>query len=127
MSTWQKINVFLNRIIPVITPTSVIFGIIFADYLHPYTYLVPWIFAFMTFRQFKIDLNRSPGPCPSIPMIVAPCPSCDYAVVGFIIRPLVLRGCVYDYGACTGDSRQGLQALSGDNLQGNSPSLCLSS
>lgn len=49
MSTLQKVNIFLNRLMPVITPTSVVIGIILASNLNSYTYLVPWIFAFMTF------------------------------------------------------------------------------
>lgn len=98
MSTWQKINVFLNRIIPVITPTSVIFGIIFADYLHPYTYLVPWIFAFMTFSGSLRSDFKSFGRALAhpMPMIVA-------LLVLHVIMPLwalsyghlVFRGDVY--------------------------------
>lgn len=58
MSTWQVVNAFLNRIIPIIAPTSVVLGIIFSDYLQPYTYLVPWIFAFMTFSgSLKSDFK----------------------------------------------------------------------
>ena len=44
-----RINRFLNKIMPIITPTSVLIGIIFADFFSPYTYLVPWIFAAITF------------------------------------------------------------------------------
>lgn len=34
---------------PLITPSSVVIGIMLADYFNSYTFLVPWIFAFMTF------------------------------------------------------------------------------
>lgn len=50
MMILQKINTLLNRIMPLITPTSVVIGILLADYLNSYTFLVPWIFAFMTFQ-----------------------------------------------------------------------------
>jgi predicted Na+-dependent transporter len=46
---FQKINRFLERLMPMITPTSVVFGVILVDHLKHWSYLVPWIFAFMTF------------------------------------------------------------------------------
>lgn len=45
----QKINRQLEKIMPLITPTSVILGVIFAAYLKDYSFLISWIFAFMTF------------------------------------------------------------------------------
>ncbi len=73
MSNLQKVNVFLNRIIPVITPTSVVLGIVFSENLNDFTYLVPWIFALMTFtgslrsdfKAFGRTLSRP------VPIIVA--------------------------------------------------------
>jgi BASS family bile acid:Na+ symporter len=44
-----RINRVLERMMPLITPTSVIIGIILADDLESWAFLVPWIFAFMTF------------------------------------------------------------------------------
>lgn len=45
----NQLNRFLERAMPLITPTSIILGIILADQLRPYTYIVPWIFFFMSF------------------------------------------------------------------------------
>ncbi|MFQ3544907.1 bile acid:sodium symporter family protein [Halobacillus rhizosphaerae] len=45
----QSINVYLQKFMPFITPVSVVLGVTFSGLLHTYIYLVPWIFAFMTF------------------------------------------------------------------------------
>jgi bile acid:Na+ symporter, BASS family len=45
----EKVNRQLDRLMPIITPTSVAIGVLNADHLHTYTFLVPWIFAYMTF------------------------------------------------------------------------------
>ncbi|WP_203364020.1 bile acid:sodium symporter family protein [Bacillus sp. REN10] len=45
----QRLNDQLDRAMPLITPTSVIVGVLFADSFQAYSFLVPWIFAFMTF------------------------------------------------------------------------------
>lgn len=45
-----QINRTLEKMMPLITPTSVILGIIFSNFLNDYTFLVPWLFAFMTFE-----------------------------------------------------------------------------
>lgn len=52
----QKLNSKLERIMPLLTPTSVILGVTFAVYLENFSYLIPWIFAFMTFSG---SLNSS--------------------------------------------------------------------
>lgn len=44
-----KINKLLEKIMPLLTPTSVIIGVLLASFLSPLDFLVPWIFAFMTF------------------------------------------------------------------------------
>lgn len=43
------INHFLGKWLPILTPTSVIIGILAAPLFQPFTFLVPWIFAFITF------------------------------------------------------------------------------
>jgi bile acid:Na+ symporter, BASS family len=43
------LNNFLQKCMPIITPLSVVIGVMFADFLVSYEYLVPWVFAFMTF------------------------------------------------------------------------------
>jgi predicted Na+-dependent transporter len=50
MTSLQKINAFLNRIMPIISPTSVVIGVLLSNHFSSYAYLVPWIFAFMTFQ-----------------------------------------------------------------------------
>ncbi|MCP8968617.1 bile acid:sodium symporter family protein [Ectobacillus ponti] len=43
------VNRMLERLMPVMTPASVLIGVMAAAHLKGYAYLVPWIFAFMTF------------------------------------------------------------------------------
>ncbi|MDQ0268272.1 bile acid:sodium symporter family protein [Cytobacillus purgationiresistens] len=44
-----KLNSQLERKMPFITPTSVVMGVLLAGYLENLAFLIPWIFAFMTF------------------------------------------------------------------------------
>jgi bile acid:Na+ symporter, BASS family len=46
---FQQANKVLEKMMPFITPSSVIIGVLLADSLKSWAYLVPWIFAFMTF------------------------------------------------------------------------------
>lgn len=45
----RTLNQRLNRIMPLITPVSIIVGVLCGSILSSYTYLAPWLFAFMTF------------------------------------------------------------------------------
>lgn len=45
----QRVNKQLEKMMPLITPISVILGVFLAAYLENFAYLIPWIFAFMTF------------------------------------------------------------------------------
>ncbi|MEH7129711.1 bile acid:sodium symporter family protein [Neobacillus drentensis] len=45
----QKLNKQLERIMPLITPVGVLTGVLFSVHLKEFSYLIPWIFAFMTF------------------------------------------------------------------------------
>jgi bile acid:Na+ symporter, BASS family len=45
----QRINKQLEKIMPLITPTSVVIGVLISAYIKDFSYLIPWIFAFMTF------------------------------------------------------------------------------
>lgn len=45
----QKLNKQLEKIMPLITPVGVVTGVIFSVHLKDFSYLIPWIFAFMTF------------------------------------------------------------------------------
>ncbi|MEH7418389.1 bile acid:sodium symporter family protein [Neobacillus drentensis] len=46
----QSLNKRLVKIMPLITPVSVILGVLLSTYIKDFSYLVPWIFAFMTFE-----------------------------------------------------------------------------
>ena len=65
----HKINKQLEKIMPLITPTSVVLGVLLSVYIKDFSYLIPWIFAFMTFAgslnsNFKSlsDVVRHPLP-----------------------------------------------------------------
>ncbi len=45
----QKINKKLEKIMPLITPVSVVIGVLLSAFIKEFSYLIPWIFAFMTF------------------------------------------------------------------------------
>jgi predicted Na+-dependent transporter len=45
----QKLNKQLERIMPLITPVGVLTGVLLSAHLKDFSYLIPWIFAFMTF------------------------------------------------------------------------------
>ncbi|WP_045517043.1 bile acid:sodium symporter family protein [Neobacillus niacini] len=64
-----KLNKHLEKIMPLITPTSVVLGVLLSVYLKDFSFLIPWIFAFMTFTgslnsNFKslADVVRHPLP-----------------------------------------------------------------
>lgn len=52
----EKLNVLLGKWMPILTPISVLCGVLASIYLQPLAFLVPWIFAFMTFAG---SLNSS--------------------------------------------------------------------
>ncbi|WP_445505668.1 bile acid:sodium symporter family protein [Niallia sp. 03091] len=45
----QRLNAFLGKWMALLTPISVIIGVLLANFLHHLSFLVPWIFAAMTF------------------------------------------------------------------------------
>jgi BASS family bile acid:Na+ symporter len=44
-----RINKQLEKMMPFITPVSVILGVLLSAYIKDFSFLIPWIFAFMTF------------------------------------------------------------------------------
>jgi bile acid:Na+ symporter, BASS family len=44
-----RINRLLEKMMPFITPISVVIGVLLASYLKNFSFLIPWIFAFMMF------------------------------------------------------------------------------
>jgi bile acid:Na+ symporter, BASS family len=45
----QKFNTHLEKIMPLITPISVVIGVLLSEHIKDFSYLIPWIFAMMTF------------------------------------------------------------------------------
>jgi bile acid:Na+ symporter, BASS family len=45
----QKFNTHLEKIMPLITPISVVIGVLLSEHIKDFSYLIPWIFAVMTF------------------------------------------------------------------------------
>ncbi|MDR9507262.1 bile acid:sodium symporter family protein [Brevibacillus agri] len=49
MDVLARVNKSLEKIMPVLTPSSVAIGVLAGTHLQPYAFLSPWVFAFMTF------------------------------------------------------------------------------
>ncbi|EJL24204.1 bile acid:sodium symporter family protein [Brevibacillus sp. BC25] len=49
MNGLAKLNRSLEKIMPILTPSSVAIGVIAGTHLQPFAFLSPWVFAFMTF------------------------------------------------------------------------------
>ncbi|MHA6534709.1 bile acid:sodium symporter family protein [Paenibacillus sp. BAC0078] len=65
----HSLNRRLNRMMPLITPLSILIGVICGSRLSSFTYLSPWLFAFMTFAgsislSFRDLLNVIKKPAP---------------------------------------------------------------
>ncbi|EKN66193.1 hypothetical protein BABA_17332 [Neobacillus bataviensis LMG 21833] len=62
----QKINKQLEKAMPLLTPVSVVLGVLLSAYLQDLVFLIPWIFAFMSFagslgsnfKSLKVVLNH---------------------------------------------------------------------
>ncbi len=64
-----QLNRQLEKILPLITPISVLIGVLLGSHLSGFTYLSPWLFAFMTFSgsiasSFKEFIKVVVGPLP---------------------------------------------------------------
>ncbi|WCK53244.1 bile acid:sodium symporter family protein [Aneurinibacillus sp. Ricciae_BoGa-3] len=80
----NKLNGMLDRVIPLITPSSLVIGVVLGQRLTPYAFLVAWIFAFMTFSG---SLNSSFKQIKSA--IMRPLPLLMTLMVLHVIMPLV--------------------------------------
>lgn len=49
MKVLYKFNSFIEKWMPLVTPFSVVMGVLFSAYLGKYAFIVPFLFAFMTF------------------------------------------------------------------------------
>jgi bile acid:Na+ symporter, BASS family len=45
----HHVNKQLEKLMPMITPISVIFGVLLSAYIKDFSFIIPWLFAFMTF------------------------------------------------------------------------------
>ncbi|MEK5162298.1 bile acid:sodium symporter family protein [Paenibacillus sp. FSL R5-0527] len=108
----QTVNRQLNRMMPLITPTSILIGVLCGGSLAAYTYLSPWLFAFMTFAgsislSFRDFLNVLKKPLPLIlclfilhlamPLIAMGLghlafPGDFYTITGFILAAAIPTG-----------------------------------
>lgn len=69
----QKLNRKLEKVMPLITPTSLVLGVLLSAYLKDFSPLIPWIFAFMTFSgslssNFRSLMEAFTHP---LPMVIA--------------------------------------------------------
>lgn len=83
----DSLNRFLERILPIITPLGVITGVIFSSFFSNYVYLVPFIFAFITFAS---SLAISPKDIKNI--VHYPRPIFTSLAIIQIIMPLLAFG-----------------------------------
>ncbi|WP_458414604.1 bile acid:sodium symporter family protein [Schinkia sp. CFF1] len=83
----QLLNKILLKFMPVMTPISVVIGIVFSDSLTPFVFLVPWLFAFMTFSG---SLNSNFADIKSV--IRYPKPLFVCLAMLHIIMPLIALG-----------------------------------
>ena len=65
----SSLNRLLNRMMPLITPSSIVIGVLLGSHLSEFTYLSPWLFGFMTFAGsislgFKDFMNVLKKPFP---------------------------------------------------------------
>ena len=47
--TLKQIDRKLQKLMPFLTPSGVVLGVLFSQHLQPFAFLVPWMFGFMTF------------------------------------------------------------------------------
>lgn len=71
----QKLNQQMGKMMPFMTPTGVVIGVLLSAYLKDYTYLIPWIFALMTFvgsldNNFKTFKEAISHPVPILVALV---------------------------------------------------------
>lgn len=103
------VNRVLNRMMPLITPLSVLAGILCGSALSSYTFLSPWLFAFMTFAGsislgFKDFVNVLKKPLPlftcifilhiAMPLVALGVGHVLYPADGYTITGLVLAAVI---------------------------------
>ncbi|GLC89178.1 bile acid:sodium symporter family protein [Lysinibacillus piscis] len=69
----QQINTYLQKWMPILTPLSLIVGVLFATIGQQFLFLVPWLFAFMTFAgslSMNMDSVKSVRQYPAVIVLV---------------------------------------------------------
>ncbi|UOQ45831.1 bile acid:sodium symporter family protein [Halobacillus salinarum] len=83
----QRINMILQKCMPFITPASVVIGVIFSAWLKEFVFLVPWIFAVMTFSG---SLNSNFSDLRKV--LRQPLPLLACLLVLHLVMPLIALG-----------------------------------
>lgn len=58
LTVLMRLNQWLQKMMPIFTPLSLIIGVLLDDWMIPLLFLVPWLFAFMTFAG-SLSMNLS--------------------------------------------------------------------
>ncbi|MGN7940398.1 bile acid:sodium symporter family protein [Virgibacillus sp. 6R] len=80
----QSINKQLEKLMPFITPTSVVIGVVFTEQFVSLSFLIPWIFAFITFSG---SLNSSLSSLKGV--LKSPLPFVLVLLILHIIMPII--------------------------------------
>ena len=83
----QSINRTMEKWMPLVTPSSVLIGVLLSSVLSPYTGLVPWLFALMTFSG---SLSMNFGDLKRV--LSHPLPIIVFLVVIHAVMPLMAWG-----------------------------------
>ncbi|MBW7458574.1 bile acid:sodium symporter family protein, partial [Paenibacillus sepulcri] len=83
----QQFNRRLERFLPLLTPTSVLIGVLLGNHLSGFTFLSTWIFAFMTFSGSISSSFKE-----FIKVLTQPVPLFITLLILHIIMPLVALG-----------------------------------
>src|SRR6202045_1100694 len=82
-----QLNRQLEKIMPLITPTSVLIGVLLGSHLSGFSYLSPWLFAFMTFSG-SLSSNFKEF----VKVVSQPFPLITTLFILHIIMPLLAMG-----------------------------------
>jgi BASS family bile acid:Na+ symporter len=103
----DKFNRFIEKWMPLVTPVSLLIGVLFADQLGRALFLVPYVFAFMTFSgslksQFRDFANVFQHPLPllstlSVIHIVMPLIARTVGSLLFPQNPYIITGMVLEF------------------------------
>ncbi|OCT11262.1 hypothetical protein A8709_06190 [Paenibacillus pectinilyticus] len=83
----SQLNRRLEKILPLITPISVLIGVLLGSHLSVFTYLSPWLFAFMTFSGSISSSFRE-----FVKVVVQPLPLITTLLILHVGMPLIALG-----------------------------------